>query len=126
MRPLKLLRLYLALGWTYVGLIIWLSLVSLPEGGPSIPYLDKAGHLAAYALMMAWFGQLIMEERARLARALGFIALGAGLELLQGLGGLRQMELWDAAANGAGVLLGLWVSSGSRSTLLERLENQRR
>ncbi len=126
MRPLRYLSWYLLAGWTYVGLIIWVSLTArLPEA-PAIAHIDKLEHVGAYFLLMAWFGQVLSDERGRLVRALGFIAMGAALEVLQGMGGVRQMELMDAVANGAGVLVGLALSSGQGGRLLEKIEARTR
>jgi len=45
--------------------------------------------------------------------ALGFVALGAGLELLQGLGGARDPSWADGLANAAGAGGG-WLLMGTR------------
>lgn len=98
-----------AIGWAYLVLIIYITLTPSPPAGPEIPFADKWEHLAAYALLMAWFGWLEEAQRPRIYYAVGFCALGALLELLQGLGGVRQMELADALANATGVGLG-WLA----------------
>jgi hypothetical protein len=122
MRPLKFLKLYIALGGLYVGAIIWLTLTPTPPAGPDLPNVDKWEHLLAYGLMMGWFGQLAANLRLRANLALSFMVLGAALELLQGLGGVRHMELADAAANALGVWMGHWVTRGRGGRLLQALE----
>lgn len=124
MRPLRFLRFYLTLGLCYLAAIIGLSLAPLKAQGPQIPHVDKAVHLLAYFLLMAWFGQLALDPRLRTRWALAFIALGAVLELLQGWGGLRQAEWQDALANALGVVLGAWLSIGSGGALLKRFESK--
>lgn len=122
MRPLRFLRTYLILGCAYVTLVIYLTLIPQLPQGPDLPFADKGEHLLAYSLMMAWFGCLAREGKLRLKLALGFTALGAALEVLQGLGGVRQMELADALANAMGAGLGWWITQGEPGRLLERLE----
>jgi VanZ family protein len=95
-----------ALGWTIVVAVFWLSLT------PSPPHIDiesgdKLGHLLSYFLLMFWFAQLYAR---RAGYAAGFIAMGITLELLQGALGYRSFERYDILANCAGVLLG-WAAA---------------
>ncbi len=122
MRTLRYLRFYIALGGLYLGAIVYFSLSSLPPDGPQVLLSDKALHLLGYFLLMAWFGQLAQARDLRAKLALAFMALGAGLEVLQGLGGLRQMELADAAANALGVWMGHWSTRGPLGGFLQQLE----
>jgi VanZ family protein len=126
MRPLRYLQLYLGLGGAYIGTVIWLTLTSAPPKGLDLPNADKWEHLLAYFLMMAWFGQLAEKRRTRANLALAFMALGGLLELLQGLGGVRQAELTDAIANILGVWMGHWATRGGGGRLLLTLKNKRR
>lgn len=109
---LRLRRLWAGLGAGLVLTVIWLSLAPLPpeaELGPS----DKLNHLAAYFVLMDWHAQLSEGRGRRAALAAGFVALGIGLELLQGLTGYRSAEALDALANAAGVALG-WLAAPPR------------
>ena len=74
-----------------------------PDPGLRFDAVDKLYHLAAYALLMGWFHPAV--ERP-LPVAAGLTAMGVGVEVLQGLGGVRWFEWWDMAANAAGVVLG--------------------
>lgn len=122
MRPLRYRPLYLALGLAYLALLFWATLTSTPPAGPDVPYADKWEHFAAYALLMGWWGQLFEAPSARLRLCLACAALGALLELLQGLGGVRQMELADACANAIGAGLGWLFTRGRGGRLLVYLE----
>jgi VanZ family protein len=95
-----------AAGWGWAAAIVWLSLTpALPE--VDIAHSDKLGHFAGYGLLMFWFSQLYLQ---RAAYAAGFIAMGVGLELLQGHLGYRTYEVFDMYANTLGVLLG-WAAA---------------
>lgn len=96
---------WLSIGWLLVMLVIYLSVMPHP---PEIPMEegDKAGHLVAYATLMIWFGQLYAGRRRALA-LVGLIALGVVLEYVQRATGIRTFDLWDMAADTAGVLAGL-------------------
>ena len=120
--PVENLRtVWLIFGWMLVGAVIFISLMPEPpdmgvQGG------DKAGHFLAYGLLMLWFVQVYpMKRWWRLA--VGFVALGVLLEVLQGLSGQRSFEYADMLANSVGVVLGWLLGNtyfGSFFTTLER------
>jgi VanZ family protein len=91
-----------------VATVVWLTLTPAP---PRIDFEqgDKLGHFLAYGTLMFWFSQLY-EKRTRLAYAIGFIAMGIGLEFIQGALGYRTYEVFDMYANSLGVLLGWAVA----------------
>jgi VanZ family protein len=124
MRPLRRLPLYAALGLLYTAFIIWGTLTPHPPAPPDLPFIDKWEHFTAYGLMMGWWGQLLEAPAARWRACLACAALGGVLELLQGLGGVRQMELADALANAVGAGLGWYLTRGAGGRLLARLEAQ--
>ena len=62
---------------------------------------------------MFCFAQLDARHRNRLAYAAGFVALGVGLEFVQGLTDYRTFEVADMVANAIGVLLS-WISAPPR------------
>jgi len=98
-------QILVALGWTCVAGIVWLSLTPSP---PSVGFetSDKAGHFLAYGLLMLWFCLLYSKPITRLAYAVGFVAMGVGLEFFQGALGHRTYEMVDIVADTIGVLLG--------------------
>ena len=107
----------LAAGWGWAAAIVCLSLTSAPpELG--IAHGDKLGHLAAYGVLMFWFSQLYASTAARIAYAVGFSAMGIGLEFLQGHLGYRSYEEFDMVANTAGVVLGWAAALPFRKPLL--------
>jgi VanZ family protein len=95
----------LAAGWAWAAAIAWLSLTPSPPE-LDVAHGDKLGHLASYGVLMFWFAQLYVTRRARIAYALGFAAMGVGLEFAQAGLGTRSFELFDMVANTLGVLLG--------------------
>ena len=126
MRPLRWIRLYIALGGLYVGAIIYFCLIPHPpKVAPDWPNVDKLEHLVAFGLMMAWFGQLAVERRLRAGLALSFMALGGLIEILQGAMALgRSMEFSDFAADMLGVWLAHWATRGGGGQLLLMLETR--
>jgi len=96
----------IAAGWAWAAAIVWLSLTPSPLE-VDIEHGDKLGHFVAYGWLMFWFAQVYQESKTRIAYALGFIAMGVGLEFLQGRFGYRTYEMFDMYANILGVLLGL-------------------
>ena len=68
-------------------------------------FADKVGHFLGYGALGAsafWAQLSIMKKRWAMPIALALY--GAGLEGLQGLGGVRSPELADALANALGVV----------------------
>ena len=89
----------LGLGWGWAAAIVWLSLTPSPPQ-VDVDYGDKLGHFGAYGLLMFWFALLYLELAASARGTLiGFIAMGIGLEFLQGMLGYRSFDVHDMAAN---------------------------
>jgi len=99
----------IAAGWGWAAAIVWLSLTPSPPE-VDIAHSDKLGHFAAYGLLMFWFTRLYLRRATRIAYAIGFVALGIALELVQGQLGYRTYEVFDMYANTLGVLLG-WAAA---------------
>jgi VanZ family protein len=93
------------MGWALAAAIVWLSLTPAP---PTIDLEegDKLGHFLAYGSLMLWFCLLYPRRPARIAYALGWTAMGVGLEFIQGQLGYRTYEVYDMYANALGVLIG--------------------
>jgi hypothetical protein len=121
-RPLRFLRLWQTIGVLLIGLVIYLSLTPYPIEVMPGEQGDKYDHVLAYATLMFWFAQIHAESRARFGLALGFVAMGVGLEFLQRLTGLRTFEVGDMTASAFGVCVG-WIASPPRLPhLLRRIE----
>jgi VanZ family protein len=96
------------MGWLMVAVVVYLSLSPSPPKGPDFPDSDKLMHGLTYLVLTVWFGQLYRSGGGRLGWATAFAAMGAVLEVLQGLGGVREASLADGAANAAGAACG-WL-----------------
>lgn len=104
--PLRLRPLWLGIGWCLVGAVVWLSLTPSTGAPPLIN--DKLAHLIAYFTLTAWFAEIY----SRLDRVgLAMLALGAALEVAQGLSGYRDMSFADLLANAAGIGLGMFAAA---------------
>jgi VanZ family protein len=101
--------LLVAAGWAWAAAIVWLSLTPAPPD-LDVAYGDKLGHFAAYGLLMLWFCILYPRRNTRILYAAGFVAMGIGLEFVQGPLGYRTYEVFDMYANTLGVLLG-WAAA---------------
>lgn len=110
----------LALGWVMVAAIVWLSLTPSPPK-LDVSFGDKLGHFAAYGGLMFWFCQLYARRATRIGYALGFAAMGIGLEFAQGATGYRSFEYSDMLANAVGVLLGWAVALAAGGEIAARL-----
>ncbi|MGE5311961.1 MAG: VanZ family protein [Nitrospirota bacterium] len=102
-------RLWHTLGWLLVVLVVFLSLTPKAPVVLEVPGSDKVNHVVAYLVMMLWFSQLHREPRRQFWIGVGLIALGAGLELAQGLLMYRSADPLDGLANGCGVFAGRFL-----------------
>ena len=100
MRDLSLRSLWITGGVILIVAVVILSL--LPSPGGLVPSVleDKSGHVFAYSFLMLWFAG-VWCRRWHLTLAAAFLALGLGLELLQGFVDLRASEGLDMVANAA-------------------------
>jgi len=113
---------WLAIGWALIILILWLSLIPSPPSPLHFPQADKVEHLFAYGVLMSWFCQIYHGSRQRLYLMLAFIALGATIEILQGLSGYRTAEWGDLLADSLGVLIGWLLSNTGLQHFLTRFD----
>jgi VanZ family protein len=110
---LRFLRLWQTIGALLIGFVVYLSLTPHPIEVP-VEHGDKYGHILAYATLMFWFAQIYPEQPARIGWAIGFVAMGIGLEFLQRLTDYRTFEIADMFADACGVSLG-WLAASPRS-----------
>ena len=121
---LKWPALWLAIAWSLVAAVVYLSLVRLDvplpaEGG------DKYAHIAAYAVLMLWFAQIYTDQRSRIVTAIGLAALGVALEFLQSYTGYRTFDYADMVANVTGVALGWMIAPPRTPNVVFRIERLR-
>lgn len=122
-QTLRLTPLWLVIGWSLVLAVVYLSLShSPPDVGLGIEHVDKIGHGLAYFILMGWFVQIYAAQGKRVAFAVGFVAMGVGLEIIQGMGGVRYFEYADMIANTLGVVVAFVFSGTSFQYLLSRFE----
>ncbi len=103
----------MSLGWCLAAVVVVLSLIPSPPEPEAFEGQDKVFHLAAYAMLMLWFGSIYLPGRALIKAAAYLIIMGIALEAAQGMGGHRSFQFLDMAANTAGVALG-WCLSSTR------------
>lgn len=100
MPALRFQVFWLGIGWLALTAVAVLSLIPVPQVGPS----DKLNHLLVYGALMAWFAAL-QPRRRHLRLAVLLAGFGVLLEAAQGLTAQRMPSLLDATANTAGVVL---------------------
>lgn len=112
--------IWLMVGYLLMGLVVWLSLAPSP---PDLR-MDEAnlsGHFLAYFTLTFWF--LSMIERCRWCRiAMGFMAMGLILELIQGATGYRHFDLLDILSGFVGVGLALLAASSPLCSLMSKAD----
>jgi len=104
-QPLRLIRLWYALGVVLLLAVALVSLLPVPNTGVS----DKLSHLITYGLLAGWFCLLARSPAQLAGSVVGLIAYGMVIEWLQGHTGYRYAEWGDVIANAAGCLLGALV-----------------
>jgi VanZ family protein len=121
---LRFKNLWIAIGWASVAWIIITSLMPAPKSIQTISLFhgDKVMHVMAYFVLMGWFAQIYHAPRERFYYLIGLMLLGLVLEILQGLGGLRQWDVLDILANIVGVLLAWQFTKKRFANLLASFE----
>jgi hypothetical protein len=119
-RPLRFKKIWQAVGWVMVAIVVWLSLTPKPPELPSFLGWDKAQHFAAYGCLMLWFG---MSFTRHWRWPLFLISLGVGLEFLQALTG-RSFDPMDMVANTIGVGIGLGLAHITAGLALAMVDAQ--
>jgi VanZ family protein len=105
-------RLWVAIGWFGVVLLIFLSLIPQPPEIP-IDQGDKFGHAFAYAMLMYWWAQLLPAASQRVRVATALLALGIAIEYVQGWTGWRSFDYYDMLADAIGIAFG-WLAAAPR------------
>jgi len=119
MKPLRFAYIWLAGGVFLLILVLYLSLQS--GGVRNIGVGDKIMHFLAFFVLMVWFCG-VFRGRVTPWVALGLLAFGILIEIIQSRLPYRSAELFDAYADAGGILLG-WglaaVGLGRWTALLE-------
>lgn len=121
---LRMFKIWWLVGLCLVATVCYLSLSAPPARMPSMSGGDKIGHFLAYGCLMGWFCQLYPRVRTRCFLALGFMAMGIGIEFLQDLNPLRQYEVADMLANCVGVWIAWALCHGRLGTILLGVEER--
>ena len=103
MKPLRFRYFWLAGGILMLLLVLNFSLV--PMGGRNIGVTDKVAHFLVFLVLMVWFCG-VFRGRVTPWVALGLLAFGILIEVLQSRLPHRSAELLDTLANTGGILLG--------------------
>ena len=101
----RLRKAWIACGYAFVVLVIYLSLTPSPIVAPDVGGF-KSGHIVAYAWLTLWFAQVYPRVRTRLAFAFAFALMGVALEYLQGMTSYRTFAYSDMVDNAYGVIAG--------------------
>ena len=114
-----------AVGAGLVLLVVYLSLTPDPVHVVDGPEGFDVQHFAAYFTLMIWWAQLVRPGWPRLVAGLALVAMGIGLEFVQGLTDYRTFDPLDMRANAIGVaaayLLALTRLGGALAALEGRL-----
>lgn len=123
LKPLRRPRLWLSLWWLAVIVVTAACLLPARDLPPVPPGADKLQHLFAWFLLAASAVQIFRERRVLWRAAIGLVALGIVIELLQGaLTATRAMDPWDVVADTLGVAVGFAIALTPLRDLLLRIE----
>jgi VanZ family protein len=109
MRELRYRKLWLAIGFVLVALVVFLSLTPKPLDVGRFEGVN-VGHLLAYGSLMLWFAQIFRSGRGRIGVGIALVLLGVALEYAQLMTGYRSFAYADMRDNAIGVAAGLAVS----------------
>ncbi len=122
-QTLRYKTLWLSIGISLIITVIILSLMAPPTDMMDALPNDKFGHFIAYFTLMGWFAQIYHTNKQRWLYLIGFLILGLLLEILQGLGGVRQADWLDMLANSAGVISAFLLTKTRLAYILVYIES---
>jgi len=105
---------FLTIGFAGVVVVTVGSLIPSPPDLIPLENGDKGEHFLAYGGLMFWFAQVYVRLPARARVATLLLALGIGLEYVQGWTGWREFSYADMGADAIGVALG-WLAAPPRT-----------
>jgi VanZ family protein len=122
MLPLRFPHVWLALGWLFVALALFFSLI--PNGIPGTEHLnDKFMHVCGYLALTLWFTGIYRRSRYLLI-AFGLLIMGILVELLQGAMNVGRMaEVRDVYADGIGIAMGVALALAVVGGWAQRVES---
>ena len=121
---LKYRRVWLAAGWSLIGLVVYLSLTPHPPEPLTFESSDKFEHAFAYATLSFWLCQIYSSARSRAVVIVALVGLGVGLEYVQGWTGYRTFDVMDMLADSVGVLSGWLLACTPLGHLLAYFESR--
>jgi VanZ family protein len=121
LKPLRFPRVWLGLWW--LAIIATIVVCLIPPPPLALPQnSDKVEHFLAYFLLASAAVQIYRTRAALLWAGAGLVALGVGIEFLQGaLTTTRMADPMDALANSIGVVAGMAIALTPLRDLLLRL-----
>lgn len=124
MLSLRYPRFWSAVGWLLVaGVIAGSLLPGRTVNALTFSLDDKVLHSGAYLLLTLWFSGLYRRSFYPVIGAV-LLALGIGLDLLQGLTRTRSLDWHDMVANASGIALGLVLAFYVVGGWCQRLERR--
>lgn len=122
--PLRYRHAWVGLFWLLVVVIAITSLLPMESLPAAPPGVDKLEHLLAY-FSLAFLGIGLVSERSLVTVVVFVLALGAGLEVAQGLlAAGRIADGIDLVANAAGVGLSAWLGRHGCAGWAARVEER--
>ncbi len=116
----RLQRMMLALWIASVAMVICLSLSPRLEMPYDFSNADKVAHFLAYLWLAALSFFAFPTPKSTLTGALCMVPLGICLEFLQIYVPGRSFSAADMAANGLGVILGIWLARSAKRFCFRR------
>ncbi len=122
--PLRYRHAWVVLFWLLVVVIATTSLLPMESLPGAPPGVDKLEHLLAY-FSLAFLGIGLVSQRGLATVVVFILALGAGLEVAQGLLAAGRIADWiDLAANAVGVGLAAWLGRHGCAGWVARVEER--
>ncbi len=121
-RPLRFVRLWLAIGWLMLLVLTLLMALPAPDLQLDIEDADKGVHVLAFAVLAAWYALIYRPSQALARCALGLLSFAVLTELMQVAIPWRSGDLADLLADLLGIGLGMIVAWTPLARLLQQVE----
>lgn len=118
----------LALYWFWIGLglcafVLYMAIKPAAGAPAPFPLYDKLMHASVFTFLGSWFAALQPSPRRWPAIALGLLAFGVAIELLQAVTG-RDPSVWDVVADIIGIAVGILLLRMITAPALRYIEDR--
>lgn len=121
--PRQMAAYWFWIGLGLCGFVLFMAIKPAGAAPAPFPLYDKLMHASVFAVLGSWFAALQSSARRWPIIALGLLAFGVAIELLQAVTG-RDPSVWDVVADIIGIAVGILLLRMITAPALRYIEDR--